>query len=200
MRAFVQLTESHKPVSIGDLRITPFPKKHDARDPHSFIVSCLQTTVGIFTDIGQPCEQLIHYFSQCHAAFLEANYDEDMLQSGEYPYFLKNRIRGGNGHLSNLQALNLFKAHRSESLSHLLLSHLSKENNSPELVQSLFESHETSTRVVIASRYQESRVYSVSGLPAPETHQLLKASDPQPPLRKKERSKPALKQLSLFQL
>ncbi|HEY4155131.1 MAG TPA: MBL fold metallo-hydrolase [Puia sp.] len=198
LRAFVQLTESHKPVSVGGLRITPFPKKHDARDPHSFIVSYRQTTVGIFTDIGQPCEQVVHYFGQCHAAFLEANYDEDLLQNGKYPYFLKNRIRGGNGHLSNHQALDLFKTHRSAFLSHLLLSHLSRENNSPELVRSLFDSFKTDTRVIIASRYEESLVYSIS-------HSAVAETDPDPLLpaygfspKKRRNVNTVLEQLRLF--
>jgi hypothetical protein len=158
-------------------------------------VRFLQTTVGIFTDIGQPCDQVVHYFTQCHAAFLEANYDEDMLMNGKYPWFLKNRIRGGNGHLSNLQALELFKTHRSASLSHLLLSHLSKENNSPELVQALFKSHQSNTHVVIASRYEESQVYSVSFAGA-DSHQTIPRSSI--PARQKESTKPVLEQLRLF--
>jgi phosphoribosyl 1,2-cyclic phosphodiesterase len=174
LRAFTRLFESHQQISIGSLRVTPFPKKHDAGDPQSFIVSCNQTTVGIFTDIGEPCEQVVHYFRQCHAAFLEANYDEDMLQNGKYPYFLKNRIKGGLGHLSNHQALELFKTHRSAFLSHLLLSHLSKENNSPELLQSLFDRHQTDTQVVIASRYVESQVYSIPfAAPSPPSHSFI---------------------------
>jgi phosphoribosyl 1,2-cyclic phosphodiesterase len=162
LRAFTTLTENHKPVGIGGLQITPFPKLHDAQDPQSFVVSGLQTTVGIFTDIGRPCEQVVHYFRQCHAAFLETNYDEDMLLQGRYPYFLKNRIRGGTGHLSNLQALELFTTQRSAYLSHLFLSHLSRENNAPELVQSLFDAHKAGTQVIIASRYQESGLYRIS--------------------------------------
>jgi len=196
LRAFVQLIESHQPVTVGRLQITPFPKKHDARDPHSFIVRCLQTTVGIFTDIGQPCDQLIHYFSQCHAAFLEANYDEEMLMNGKYPWFLKNRIRGGNGHLSNLQALELFKTHRAAFLSHLLLAHLSRENNKPELVQSLFESQAANTRVVVASRYQESLVYAVSG--EPDLLQTIPVGTLAVPVRRKENTKRVLEQLRLF--
>ena len=198
LRAFIQLIESHKPVCIGNLRITSFPKKHDACDPHSFVVSYLQTTVGIFTDIGQPCDQVVHYFRQCHAAFLEANYDEDMLQNGKYPYFLKNRIRGGNGHLSNHQALELFKTHRPAFMSHLLLSHLSKENNSPELLQSLFDAYKTNTQVMIASRYQESPVYPVSFLSPPGSLLVSKASIPESPLKKKGKVKTELRQLRLF--
>jgi phosphoribosyl 1,2-cyclic phosphodiesterase len=63
-------------VTIGDLHITAFPKLHDARNPHSFIVTCRDVKVGIFTDIGVACHQVTYHFSQCHAAFLEANYDE----------------------------------------------------------------------------------------------------------------------------
>ena len=195
LRAFVQLTVHHQPVRVGGLEITPFPKKHDARDPHSFIVRFLQTTVGIFTDIGQPCDQVVHYFRQCHAAFLEANYDEEMLMNGKYPWFLKNRIRGGNGHLSNLQALELFKNHRSASLSHLLLSHLSKENNSPELVHSLFKSQESNTQVVIASRYEESQVYTVSFAAVADNYQPGSCAGT---VSKKGNTEPVLEQLRLF--
>ena len=161
IRKFVFHFTAQQPVIIGGLRITAFQKKHDACDPHSFVVSAAKTNIGVFTDIGQPCDQLVHYFKQCHAAFLESNYDEEMLDRGRYPVFLKNRIRGGNGHLSNRQALDLYQKHRPAFMSHLLLSHLSKENNSPELVESLFTSIPTDTNVIIASRYQESALYQI---------------------------------------
>jgi phosphoribosyl 1,2-cyclic phosphodiesterase len=150
------------PVQIGGLRITAFQKKHDACDPHSFVISTAKTNIGVFTDIGEPCDRLIHYFKQCHAAFLESNYDEEMLEKGRYPFYLKNRIRGGSGHLSNRQALDLYTKHRPSFMSHLLLSHLSKENNSPELVESLFTSIPTNTQVIIASRYRESSLYEIA--------------------------------------
>lgn len=153
---------AQQPVMIGGLRITAFQKKHDACDPHSFVVSAARTNIGVFTDIGEPCDQLVHYFKQCHAAFLESNYDEDMLQNGSYPAYLKNRIRGGSGHLSNKQALELYSKHRPAFMSHLLLSHLSKENNSPELVESLFNAIPAETRIIIASRYKESDVYEIA--------------------------------------
>src|SRR5690606_31144455 len=123
---------AQEPVHIGNLIIRGFPKLHDARDPHSFIVSCKDVNVGIFTDIGSVCENVKHHFKQCHAAFLESNYDDHMLETGRYPYSLKNRIRGGKGHLSNVQAMRLFVDHRPSFMSHLFLSHLSRDNNSPE--------------------------------------------------------------------
>ncbi len=146
---------------FGSLTVKSFSKQHDAADPHSFTVTGNGITVGIFTDIGSVCEQLIHHFSQCHAAFLEANYDETMLEEGRYPYFLKRRIRGGKGHLSNLQALELFNSYRAPFLELLLLSHLSQQNNHPQIVQDLFTPHANGTRVTIASRFGESEVFTV---------------------------------------
>jgi phosphoribosyl 1,2-cyclic phosphodiesterase len=146
---------------IGGLTINAFPKFHDACDPYSFMIMYKGVRVGVFTDIGEPCEQLIRHFRQCHAAFLESNYDEDMLENGGYPYYLKKRIRGGMGHLSNKQALELFLTHKPAYMSHLLLSHLSKNNNCPELVQKLFNGHAGNVQVVVASRYEESAVYNI---------------------------------------
>lgn len=158
----VKAFTAHECIDIGDLKITAFPKLHDASEPHSFIVSCKEVTVGVFTDIGCPCENLIRYFKQCHAAFLEANYDDDMLEKGRYPYFLKSRIRGDNGHLSNKQALELFTSCRPSYMSHLLLSHLSRDNNSPELVMELFRRSAGNTEIVVASRDQETEIYYIS--------------------------------------
>lgn len=153
--------QAYSDVQIGGLSISAFPKFHDAFDPHSFTVSSATVRVGIFTDIGKPCAHVIHHFQQCHAAFLETNYDEDMLMNGRYPAMLKNRIRGGHGHLSNAQALELFKAHRPSYMSHLLLSHLSKDNNDPALVKALFHQHTHDTAIIVASRFEETAVYHI---------------------------------------
>ncbi len=143
-----------EPVAVGDLSVTAFKKQHDAADPHSFIISYNKITVGVFTDIGIVCNRVIHYFKQCHAVFLEANYDDALLENGGYPIHLKNRIRGGEGHLSNKQALELFINHRPSFMTHLLLSHLSKDNNSPEIAQELFTQHANGVNISIASRYK----------------------------------------------
>lgn len=158
---------SYTPVQIGSLMVTGFPKHHDAAEPHSFIIADGDTRVGVFTDIGAPCEHLTSHFTQCHAAFLEANYDEAMLEQGRYPYFLKQRIRGGKGHLSNGQALQLFIDHKPNFMSHLLLAHLSKDNNNPDLALQLFIQHAGSTHVSVASRYVESEVYCIDPTGAP---------------------------------
>lgn len=148
-------------ILIGDLEIIGFPKLHDAMEPYSFMVTCGQTRVGIFTDIGAACDRLIYYFKQCHAAILETNYDDDLLLNSSYPYFLKRRISGGRGHLSNKQALALFQEHRSAQLSHLFLAHLSKDNNCPDLARNLFLEHAQGTEIIVASRYEETQLYTI---------------------------------------
>ena len=149
-------------IHIGDLKIAAFSKFHDAADPYSFTVECNEVRVGVFTDIGSVFDRLITHFKNCHAAFLEANYDAEMLESGKYPYFLKRRITGGHGHLSNAQALELFINHKAPYMSHLLLSHLSKDNNSAELVENLFKKVAGDTFVKVASRFEETELYYVS--------------------------------------
>ena len=136
---------------------------HDASEPHSFTVSENGLTAGVFTDLGTACENVAYHLSQCHAAFLEANYDENMLEHGHYPLYLKRRIRSMEGHLSNDQALDLFLAHRSPMMELLILSHLSAKNNHPQLVHELFNSHANGTKIVVASRYEESALFCVQG-------------------------------------
>ncbi len=153
---------AYQPVKICNLTVTAFPKCHDACDPHSFIVTCGDIKTGILTDIGYPCSDVIKHFKECHAVILEANYDDDMLMKGNYPYHLKKRISGNNGHLSNKQALDLFLQHGNKRMSHLILSHLSKNNNCPNLVQQLFQQHAGNTHISVASRYVETPVYTVS--------------------------------------
>jgi len=175
---------AYEPVEIGNMTIHAFPKQHDAADPHSFIVSANGVKVGIFTDIGNACNNVTDSFAQCNAVFLESNYDEALLMNGRYPYHLKQRIRGGKGHLSNKQAFELFTSCRSPFMSHLLLSHLSRENNTHEIVDGMFQPHAKTTEVAIASRYKETAVYEIP-------------ASPTVPVRFTERRLP-VEQLSLF--
>ncbi len=178
--------QKNKPVKIGNLSIIPFRKSHDAKDPHSFIVSGQGINIGIITDIGHACKQVIKYFSQCHAAFLESNYCADMLANGSYPYHLQKRISSDEGHLSNAQALDLFMNYKSPDLRLLILSHLSKNNNKPELVNRLFTEQAGDTQIVVASRYVATPVFCIEEngiIAAPKT---------------KRRATPDKRQLSLF--
>lgn len=149
------------PVQIGNLSITAFPKQHDAGDPHSFTITSGNITVGVFTDIGAACTHVTTHFKKCHAAFLETNYDEYLLENGRYPVYLKNRIRSDKGHLSNTQALELFTKHKSPVLTHLFLSHLSKDNNSPVTAKQLFDEYAGNTQIIVASRDEQTPVYII---------------------------------------
>ena len=152
---------AHEQVHIGGLSVTPVPKQHDGIDPHSFTISFNNITAGVFTDIGIACDHIIHHIRRCHAAFLEANYDETMLEEGPYPVYLKRRIRGEEGHLSNMQSLELFQNHRAPFLKLLVLSHLSAQNNHPQIVHDLFTPHANGTRIVIASRDEETELFHI---------------------------------------
>jgi phosphoribosyl 1,2-cyclic phosphodiesterase len=152
-------------VCINGLTIKSFSKKHDAAEPVSFTISCNEVTVGVFTDIGIACDNVVQHFKKCHAAFLESNYDELMLENGRYPYVLKQRIKGGLGHLSNKQALEIFLSHRPTFMSHLFLSHLSRDNNDPHLVEALFREKAAHTQIVVASRYEPSKVFYIGAQP-----------------------------------
>jgi phosphoribosyl 1,2-cyclic phosphodiesterase len=148
--------------SIGTLQINAFAKMHDAADAHSFTITSNNICVGVFTDIGTVCDNLIASFKKCHAAFLEANYDDDLLANGKYPKFLQDRIGGTHGHLSNKQALDLFVKHKPSFMSHLILAHLSKDNNNVELVQNLFKANAQDTFINVASRYEAGEVYCIN--------------------------------------
>jgi phosphoribosyl 1,2-cyclic phosphodiesterase len=152
---------ANEEVVIGDLAIYPFRKVHDAADPYSFTITSNGITTGVITDIGATCENVIHHFRQCHAVFLESNYDEEMLEQGRYPFFLKKRISGGMGHISNRQALELFQQHRSPFLTHVFLSHLSHNNNCPKLVEKLFTSNADGVRMIVTSRIKETEVFTI---------------------------------------
>ena len=175
---------AYEPVEVGSISIHAFPKLHDAADPHSFIVSAQGVKVGIFTDIGNACNNVTDSFAQCNAVFLESNYDEAMLMNGRYPYYLKQRIRGGKGHLSNKQAFDIFTGCRSPFMSHLLLSHLSRENNTHDIVNGMFRPYANSTEIIIASRHKETAVYEIH-------------ASPTAPVRFTEKRR-AVEQLSLF--
>jgi phosphoribosyl 1,2-cyclic phosphodiesterase len=152
----------YEPVQIGDLVVTAFPKFHDARDPQSFVVHYKKLCIGVFTDIGVPCEHVIKNFQACHAVFLETNYDATMLAEGNYPFYLKQRISSDKGHLSNGQALELFSRHKPAFMSHIFLSHISKENNDLTLVYNLFNAHADNVEIVLTSREREIPVYEIT--------------------------------------
>jgi len=139
---------------VGNFVVHSFLKNHDASEPCSFRVEYNGKNIGIFTDIGEPCDNVTAHLQKCDALFLETNYDETMLHEGPYPFYLKKRIASSHGHLSNIQALKLVQEHAGENLKHIFLSHLSAENNTPEIAFDSFKTLHSTYNVIVTSRYE----------------------------------------------
>ena len=118
---------------IGDLDISPFPLPHDAADPCGYAFTCGRLRAAIATDIGCLREGWLKAVSGCELVLLESNYDPGMLKAGRYPYALKTRILGTKGHLSNEDAGRAACRLVESGVRSLILGHLSRENNFPEL-------------------------------------------------------------------
>ena len=114
---------------IGDLEIKPFRIDHDAANPVAYRVSHERKSVAVATDMGHYDQYVIDHLKDLDALLLEANHDVNMLETGPYPYYLKRRILGDHGHLSNENAGRLLNYILNDKLKYVLLGHLSKENN-----------------------------------------------------------------------
>ena len=151
--------EPGKVIHSGSFAVHPFLKNHDASEPCSFRVEYEDRHVGVFTDIGSPCDNVTSHLNQCHALFLETNYDEKMLWNGPYPWPLKKRIASDHGHLSNDQAFNLLNDHAGNHLRLVFLSHLSAENNKPEIARERFREMDGKIQIELTSRYSPGDVF-----------------------------------------
>lgn len=150
-------TDSH--ICIGALTIIGVPKYHDAKEPCSFVITDGHTNIAILTDLGRGCTNVRHVIQHSDVLLLESNYDEEMLRTGRYSYYLKNRISSGWGHISNREALELLLENRSPRLKHLILGHLSGENNTVDLVKQTFAPHCQGMELSIAMRTEETPLY-----------------------------------------
>ena len=122
-----------RPIAIGALQLRPFAVPHDAREPLQLCATDGDKTQRIATDLGHVTAQVQAHLQHCHALILEANHDEGLLQASAYPEFLKRRIAGDEGHLSNAAAAQLAKSINHACLGHVLAAHLSESNNRPAL-------------------------------------------------------------------
>ncbi|MCI8505199.1 MAG: MBL fold metallo-hydrolase [Lachnospiraceae bacterium] len=119
--------------SIGDMEITPFSIEHDAANPCAFRVDAGGSSAAVVTDLGNYSQYTINHLLGLDAILLEANHDIRMLETGPYPYYLKRRIMGNSGHLSNDSAGQLLGEILHDGFKKVLLGHLSKENNYADL-------------------------------------------------------------------
>ena len=129
------LIDSHAPFAIGDVGVRPYPVPHDAREPAQFVFSNGAASLGVLTDAGEITPHMAQMLSGLDALVLECNHDREMLESGPYPAFLKERIGGRLGHLDNGAAAELLRGIDCGRLKHLIAAHLSQQNNTPELAR-----------------------------------------------------------------
>ena len=125
--------EPDKAFMVKELKINPMRTSHDAAEPVAYRLSYGQKKIGIATDLGTYNDYTVECLKGMDVLFLEANHDVNMLQVGPYPYYLKQRILGERGHLSNELSGRLLSALLHDGLKEVVLGHLSKENNLPEL-------------------------------------------------------------------
>lgn len=127
----VETVRAGQTFRVGPLEVMPFSVPHDTADPVAWRVGVGDVHVGIITDLGRPTYLVEEQFRKLHLAVLEFNHDEEMLMAGSYTWELKQRIRSNRGHLSNLQASEFLVKNLEGPLRHLVLGHLSEENNRP---------------------------------------------------------------------
>lgn len=118
---------------LRNLSVTTFPVPHDASEPVGFTIEDENTRIGIATDLGCISLEVLSGLIGCDAVIVESNHDKTMLMKGPYPQFLKKRVSGPRGHLSNEDAGELLKAVAHDKLKHVVLAHLSETNNTAEL-------------------------------------------------------------------
>jgi phosphoribosyl 1,2-cyclic phosphodiesterase len=131
--------EKGTPFSLGDFKVTPFGVPHDSSDNVGYLIEAENVRFCMITDAGCVTEEMKPFINQAHYLVIEANHDEEMVMSGPYPQYLKERILSNTGHLSNKICAQSIAENMSEDLRHVWLCHLSEENNHPELARKTVE-------------------------------------------------------------
>lgn len=138
-------------IDLGDMQIMPFTVPHDAREPLHLTCTDGAKKLGLLTDLGHATAHLLAHLARCDALLLECNHDSELLAQSTYPPFLKRRVGGMYGHLSNTAAGAIARSLLHGGLKHLVAAHLSGQNNRPELArQAMSDALGSATEIVIA--------------------------------------------------
>jgi phosphoribosyl 1,2-cyclic phosphodiesterase len=146
--------EKHETIEIGDFKITAFPVSHDSTDSVGYTIEYKEKRFTFATDLGHVSEEVSFHLKQANYIVLEANYDEQKLQTGPYPYHLKMRVAADTGHLSNSQAGRFLADNYMECMQFIFLCHLSKENNLPELAYTTIQNHFEEKEIIVGQHLQ----------------------------------------------
>ena len=135
LHGHLHIAQDQQTITIGDLCLVPFTVPHDAREPLQLRCSDGNRQLGVLTDLGHATTHVLQNLAGCHALLLECNHDLATLQAGRYPPFLKARVGGQHGHLSNAQSADIARTLNHSGLSHVVAAHLSRQNNQPDWAQ-----------------------------------------------------------------
>jgi len=133
----------------GVLQVSSFSTLHDSAECVGYIVNTGNIKIGVMTDVGEETSQTSEIISGCETLVIESNHDVDKLWNGTYPYILKKRIGGKFGHFSNEQCGCLVERATKNSVKNIILAHLSKENNTPELAFDTVAKHLSAMGAII---------------------------------------------------
>jgi phosphoribosyl 1,2-cyclic phosphodiesterase len=139
---------------LGPFRVKSFTVPHDSNDNVGYRITCGNTVFCLMTDVGHVTEEMKTYIGEADYLVLEANHDEEMLRGGPYSDYLKVRVGGDNGHLSNRDCALALADYASPRLKHVWLCHLSEENNHPELARKTVEMILRSHGIVAGKDFQ----------------------------------------------
>jgi phosphoribosyl 1,2-cyclic phosphodiesterase len=149
---------------FGDVTVHAISTPHDGVDGSAFVIEAGTKRLGVFTDLGHVFKDLVHLIASLDAVFLESNYDPTMLAAGPYPAYLKQRIKGPKGHLSNQEAAELLcRAAESNRLQWACLAHLSEQNNHPDIaLKTHREVMAGCVPLYVADRYRATEILTVA--------------------------------------
>ncbi len=157
-----------KDFSLNELTIHPFSTPHDAANPCGFNIHNGKRKLSIATDLGHMDDRIFNQLKNSSFILLESNYEPEMLNASRYPFHLKQRIKGPYGHLSNETAGKTIAALMKKDLKQVMLGHLSKENNVPELAyqtvaEELMKSNSdiNTIRLSVASRNTPGKIIEI---------------------------------------
>ena len=136
LKGLLRIAKDSEVISLGDLKVMPFTVPHDAREPLQLTCQEGMEKLAILTDLGHATAHVVHHLQHCNAIVLECNHDTDLLDNSSYPVFLKRRVGGAYGHLSNAEAADIAGQSRHPNLQLVVAAHLSQQNNRPELASS----------------------------------------------------------------
>lgn len=159
----IEIFQAGSGFPIGDIQVESFTIPHDAIDPVGFRFCAEGIKVAVATDLGYMPESIKYRLQGCQAVLLESNHDIEMLKVGPYPWVVKQRVMGRNGHLSNKHVCDFLESEFDGATQALILGHLSEHNNHPEIVRmgaaQALEQRGLATRLVVAEQKNPTEVF-----------------------------------------